>query len=147
MEYEYFSEMDIFNCKNCNKPTVNDYYGFCSSFCCADYGVKNNLTFINARHPCIYCSVDDQGYERCRLSEKISDLNYEITDLYRRLENFQADADVEKHEYAKQATRELVLSYEKILDERRELLKTIKELTSHSDRFSKMVLQDYEEDE
>ena len=36
-------EQDII-CRNCNKITFNNYYGFCSSACCADFAVKNKIS-------------------------------------------------------------------------------------------------------
>ena len=60
-------------CRNCGRLVFNDYYGFCSSTCCADYANKHKISFYNAQTP-----YHDEIKE---LEEQISPLECEISNL------------------------------------------------------------------
>jgi hypothetical protein len=78
--------MEAILCRNCNKMMFNDYLGYCSSSCFAEFGSKN--LFINSEIEMQTCKdqdvIDDLESQVYRLEDE---LNVCEGDAYRELED------------------------------------------------------------
>lgn len=134
-------------CRSCSKISANDYQGFCSSACCVDYSIKNNLTFMDAKHGCVHCEVEDSGYHNCTLAERNRDLEYELENYDELKREELMDKDMENQKSVYNATKDCKDECRKLRLEKEELILAIRKLTQHSRRFQKMILEDYENNE
>ena len=126
-------------CTNCHKTTINNYYGYCSSSCCADFAVKHDLMFNEAQYEFVN-------------NERIEELEYEVDSLWKRLSDAESDANYfeeeaeesyrfrDKCHEAEDDNKYLKKVNKKLRKQNEDLLETLKEMRSYSDRFQLISL-------
>jgi len=103
-------------CRNCNRDIhVNSYSGFCSIDCCADFAVKNNITFDEAAEMDFFNEISS-------LEEKIDKLEGELSDSDCECENYSKEI-YELKEEVRRLEKEVKdlkdLDWERIKEERK----------------------------
>lgn len=112
-------------CRNCDRCSINDYYGYCSISCCADFAHKYNLSFEEAK-------LNEKDIALEELEEKFDEMerdrdHYEdrTNELYcyeekydTAMEDIEVLKKVQHAEKALEAHREMEIAKEKLWDKK-----------------------------
>ena len=121
----------MYICRNCNKKLPQDwnmYHSFCSSYCCADFAIKNDITFNRARSLFSYISLEEFENREKELNAQVDSYSSIAHDYESRIYTF------------KDQIKDLEEDKKTLIKQNKDLFKIIKELKSHSDRFRLMEL-------
>ena len=134
--------MDNIVCRGCNKFARNDYYGFCSSACLAEFCKKYNLIHEAIINNHINCQNECQNLkdELCSIESSSSSVVEEENYI---LERQCADAGMELNRLQKEI-EQLKEERKELREEKKELSKAVNDLRDNTERF---FLLDIKKDE